>query len=235
MIERLAGIRLSLTHFSYYKIFMLQKVDDMIIGVLEGPPSSPTQYTSVMRKVQNIIRQCMVSISGIRPQEPVPECGARRVKRGAHRLPGGRAREERERERGRGYGRQRYGDPGSYVPLDPFDNPDLDASTFSLGLMPIAPSHPSGADTSYVPLDPFDSLDADYVQPPPSAGGTSYAPLPPSTLGLSFDAPPPPGTVGSSVPYMPHNNLTLDIVLGVRLLDLLYLIIVRVLSLDYYL
>ncbi|KAI5658052.1 hypothetical protein M9H77_26845 [Catharanthus roseus] len=30
---------------------MLQEVDDMTIGVLEGPPSSPTLYASVMRKV----------------------------------------------------------------------------------------------------------------------------------------------------------------------------------------
>ncbi|KAI5658048.1 hypothetical protein M9H77_26841 [Catharanthus roseus] len=29
----------------------LQEVDDMTIGVLEGPPSSPTLYASVMRKV----------------------------------------------------------------------------------------------------------------------------------------------------------------------------------------
>ncbi|KAI5683428.1 hypothetical protein M9H77_04656 [Catharanthus roseus] len=34
---------------------MLQEVDDITTGVLEGPPSPPTQYTSVMRKVQTII------------------------------------------------------------------------------------------------------------------------------------------------------------------------------------
>ncbi|KAI5681529.1 hypothetical protein M9H77_02757 [Catharanthus roseus] len=41
---------------------MLQEVDDMTTWVLEGPPSSLTQYTSVMRKVQTIICRCMVSI-----------------------------------------------------------------------------------------------------------------------------------------------------------------------------
>ncbi|KAI5682976.1 hypothetical protein M9H77_04204 [Catharanthus roseus] len=42
--------------------FMLQKVDDMTIGVLKRPPSFPTQHASVMRKAQTIIRRCMVSI-----------------------------------------------------------------------------------------------------------------------------------------------------------------------------
>ncbi|KAI5675819.1 hypothetical protein M9H77_06769 [Catharanthus roseus] len=79
---------------------MLQEVDDMTTGVLEGPPSPPTQYASVMRKVLTIICGYMVSIgvqpSHHHPTEPVPECGARGVKRGAHRLPydgarGGRA------------------------------------------------------------------------------------------------------------------------------------------------
>ncbi|KAI5661916.1 hypothetical protein M9H77_21239 [Catharanthus roseus] len=41
---------------------MLHEVDDMTTKMLEGPPSSLTQYTSVMRKVQAIICRCMVSI-----------------------------------------------------------------------------------------------------------------------------------------------------------------------------
>ncbi|KAI5681252.1 hypothetical protein M9H77_02479 [Catharanthus roseus] len=68
-----------------------------------------------------------------------------------------------ERERGGGSGRREHGGPGSYVPPDPFDSPDLDAPTFSLGLIPFAPKHPSGTGTSYVPPDPFDSPDTDYV------------------------------------------------------------------------
>ncbi|KAI5683203.1 hypothetical protein M9H77_04431 [Catharanthus roseus] len=86
------------------------EVDDMTTGVLEGPPSSPTQYASVMRKVQTIIRRCMVFISGtlgctpsqhniqqtfaVQPslyhtQELVPKRGAHGVKRDACRLFGG--------------------------------------------------------------------------------------------------------------------------------------------------
>ncbi|KAI5667504.1 hypothetical protein M9H77_17357 [Catharanthus roseus] len=38
---------------------MLQKVDDMARGVIEGPPSSLTQIASFVKKVQTIIRRCM--------------------------------------------------------------------------------------------------------------------------------------------------------------------------------
>ncbi|KAI5661876.1 hypothetical protein M9H77_21199 [Catharanthus roseus] len=115
-----------------------------------------------------------------RPWEPVPECGARGVNRGACRLPGdklmedallpphlggrGQANHRHRRERGGGSGEWGLRDLGSYVPPDPFDSADLDVPTFSLG--------------------------------------TSYAPPPPSVVGLSFDAPPPPSTAGSSVPHM---------------------------------
>ncbi|KAI5652773.1 hypothetical protein M9H77_29960 [Catharanthus roseus] len=68
-------------------ISMLQEIDDMATGVLEGPPSSPTQYVSFPKKVQTIIRRCMPSRSY--PREPVPEHGARGVKKGARRFPGG--------------------------------------------------------------------------------------------------------------------------------------------------
>ncbi|KAI5662186.1 hypothetical protein M9H77_21509 [Catharanthus roseus] len=211
---------------------MLQEVDSMTTGVLEGPPSSPTQYASVMRIFRTIIRRCMVSISGMlgyttsqhdiqhtfvvqplcrHPREPVPEGGTRGVKRGAYRLPGGRARGGQvpappypgrrgradpgyERERGGGFGRRGLGDSGSYVPPDPFDSLDLDAPTFSLGLTTFALSHPSGAGTLYVPLDPFHNPDVDCVQPSQSAKGTLYALQPPSAIGLSSDALPPLGT-----------------------------------------
>ncbi|KAI5672714.1 hypothetical protein M9H77_13078 [Catharanthus roseus] len=74
-----------------------------------------------------------------------------------------------------------------YVSPDPFDSPDLDAQTFSLGLTPFVPSYPSRAGTSYLP---------------PSTGATSYAPPPPSEVGLSFDAPPPLSTACSAIPHM---------------------------------
>ncbi|KAI5654351.1 hypothetical protein M9H77_31538 [Catharanthus roseus] len=128
---------------------------------VEGLPSSPTRYTSVMRKVQTIIRQCMVSIGGTlgctpsqhdiqqtfvlqplrcHPWEPVHERGARGVKRGDHRLQGGGAREGRTPAP---LHPDRWGhiDPGSYVPHDPFNSPGRDTLTFSLGLTLVAPSH----------------------------------------------------------------------------------------------
>ncbi|KAI5662582.1 hypothetical protein M9H77_21905 [Catharanthus roseus] len=37
----------------------LHEVDDMDTGVLEGPPSSPTQFASFAKKVQTIIHRCM--------------------------------------------------------------------------------------------------------------------------------------------------------------------------------
>ncbi|KAI5675983.1 hypothetical protein M9H77_06933 [Catharanthus roseus] len=181
---------------------MLQEVDDMTTGVLEGPPSSPTRHP-----IQLLRRH---------PQESVPSM----VKRGVHKLPNVRARRERAPappysggrrrgdpkhggERGGGSGGRGHAYHGSYVSHDPFDSPRRDALTFSLGLIQVALSHLSGAGTSYVPPDKFDSPDTSYVQPPPSVRGMPYAPPCPSTVGLSFDAPLPPGTAGSSIPYMP--------------------------------
>ncbi|KAI5663278.1 hypothetical protein M9H77_22601 [Catharanthus roseus] len=161
---------------------LLQEVDDMTIGLLEEPPSSPTQYTNY-------------SVAGpVEKRAPVPP------------YLGGRGRVDPkhggEREGGGSDGRGRA-DPGSYVLLDLFDSLALDASTFSLDLTLVAPSHPSRAGTSYIPPYLFDSLDTDYVQPPPSTGGMSYAPPPLSAVGLSFDLPPPSGKVASFVPRMP--------------------------------
>ncbi|KAI5659001.1 hypothetical protein M9H77_27794 [Catharanthus roseus] len=231
MIERLIGVRLSLTHVSGYK----------------GPPLSPTQFVSVMRKFQTIIRSCTPSPHDIqqtftvqpphhRSWEPIPECNTCGVKRGTRRLSsggacGGCAPSPPHSGRGRGSGKWGRGDPGSYVPSNPFHSPDLDALTFNLGLTPFAPSLLGGAGTSYVPPDPFDNPNTAYVQPPPSTGGILYSSPPLGTIGLSFDAPSPPSTAGSSVPHIPisrHNNLGLDIVLVKRLLDLLHLIGVRV-------
>ncbi|KAI5671550.1 hypothetical protein M9H77_11914 [Catharanthus roseus] len=153
------------------------------------------------------------------PWKLVPELDARRVKKDARRLPYGGARGRTPAppypgewghtdprhggERGGGSGRRGRGDPGSDVPPDPLDSPDLDTWTFSLGLTLFAPSNLSGASTSYVPPDPFDSPDVAYVQPHPSTGGTSYASPPLGAVGLLFLVPPPLGKVCSSVPHMP--------------------------------
>ncbi|KAI5672953.1 hypothetical protein M9H77_13317 [Catharanthus roseus] len=88
---------------------MLQEVDDMASVVIREPPSSLSQIPAVMKKVQTIIRRCMVSIGGTlgctpsqhdiqatfpvqpsrrRPREHVSDRGARGIKRGARRHPG---------------------------------------------------------------------------------------------------------------------------------------------------
>ncbi|KAI5655407.1 hypothetical protein M9H77_32594 [Catharanthus roseus] len=144
---------------------MLQEVDDMTSVVIHEPPSSPSQMAVFAKKVQTIIRMCMVSIGGIlectpsqhdiqqtfsaqpscrRPREHVQDRGARGVKRGVRRHPG----------RGVGGGRpplpptlemhehvdpghvevERGEESGSGQPsVDPFDSPNLDMLSFSLG------------------------------------------------------------------------------------------------------
>ncbi|KAI5680724.1 hypothetical protein M9H77_01951 [Catharanthus roseus] len=88
-------------------------VDDMTSVVIQKPSSSLSQMVVFAKKVQTIIWRCMVSIGGIlgctpsqhdiqqmfpvqplrrRPQEHVPDQGARRVKRSARRHPGRGAR-----------------------------------------------------------------------------------------------------------------------------------------------
>ncbi|KAI5682031.1 hypothetical protein M9H77_03259 [Catharanthus roseus] len=142
----------------------MMEVDDMTIGVLEGPPSSPTH--------------------GVRR---LPSSEARRGSAPTPTYLGGRGQADSGHggERGGGSSGRGHRYLGSYVPPDPFDHPDLDALTFSLGLTPSEWSR-------YIicPTDPFDSPNAYYVQPPLSV------------VRLSFDAPPPPGTTGSSVPHM---------------------------------
>ncbi|KAI5653603.1 hypothetical protein M9H77_30790 [Catharanthus roseus] len=136
----------------------------------------------VMKKVQTIIRWCMVSIGSTLgctpsqhdiqetfpvqpwrrcPREHVPDRGAHGVKRGARRHPG----------YGAGGGRppippalqrhehvdpgpavvERVEESGSGQPHDdPFDNPNLDMPSFSLGLTPVSQPHPSGSGTSQI-------------------------------------------------------------------------------------
>ncbi|KAI5656652.1 hypothetical protein M9H77_25445 [Catharanthus roseus] len=167
-----------------------REVDDMATEVIQGPPSSSTQIASFAKKVQTIIRGCM--LSHLLPREPVSDLGARGVKRGARRLLGCRAR-------------------GGCTPVPPHqgwmrtcrlrtwrrESPNLDFPTFNLGLTPPAQSHPGGLGISYAP--PPSGILGSSIQapPPPGLGFSSFqAPLP-----LSIE--PPPGTVGSSTLHMP--------------------------------
>ncbi|KAI5682631.1 hypothetical protein M9H77_03859 [Catharanthus roseus] len=187
--------------------------------------SSPSQIASFAKKVQTIIKRCVVSIGGTlgctpsqddiqktfrvqpsrhRPRKPISDRGARGVKRGARRLPGGRAREGRPPappdlgrghadpgrggEMGEGSGGRGLGDLGSSYQVEPFDSPNLAMPSFSLGLMLPTQSHPP---TSYAP-------------PPPGLGFSSFqSPHPPGIRSSSFQAPNPPYTIGSSTQHMP--------------------------------
>ncbi|KAI5668463.1 hypothetical protein M9H77_18316 [Catharanthus roseus] len=193
----LDGIRISRESTS---VIQDVEVDDMTTGVLEGPPSSLVQYTSGFYWWYTFAVQPLLC----HPQEYVLEHGARGVKRGTRKLPGGGAHggcasaPPYPGGRGRedlGDGGEKGGGSGGWGRGD--------APKFSLGLAPVALSYPSGVCTSHVPPDPFDSPDASYIQPPPSVGDTSYAPSPPSAVVLSFDAPLPSSITGSSVPHIP--------------------------------
>ncbi|KAI5680679.1 hypothetical protein M9H77_01906 [Catharanthus roseus] len=100
--------------------------------------------------------------------EPVPDRGARGVKRGAHRLPGGGARRSRPpapldlgrghadpshgEEMGEGSGGRGLGDLRSSYQVELFDSLDLGIPSFSLGLTPPTQSHPP---ISYAPPAPY--------------------------------------------------------------------------------
>ncbi|KAI5666823.1 hypothetical protein M9H77_16676 [Catharanthus roseus] len=127
----------------------MMEVDDIASVAIQEPPSSPSQMAVVMKKVQTIIRQCMVSIrlSRRRPREHVPDRGARGVKRGARRHPGHGAGGERPLVPPAPQ-RHEHVDPGPTMVergegsdsgqpyVDPFESPNLDMSSYSLGLTP---------------------------------------------------------------------------------------------------
>ncbi|KAI5658827.1 hypothetical protein M9H77_27620 [Catharanthus roseus] len=71
----------------------MMEVDDMSTRVIQEPPSSLTQIASFAKKVQTIIRMCMLSHR--HPREPISDHGARGVKKGARRLPGEGERRDR--------------------------------------------------------------------------------------------------------------------------------------------
>ncbi|KAI5657426.1 hypothetical protein M9H77_26219 [Catharanthus roseus] len=154
---------------------MLHEVDDVASVVIQRPPEDPSQMAVFAKKIirrcmvsiggtlgctpsQHDIQQTFpVQPSHRRLREHVPDRGARGVKRGARRQPGcgaGGGRppvppfphrhehvdpEHVEVERGEGSG-------GGQPTVDPFDSPNLDIPSFSLGLMSASESlctHPS--------------------------------------------------------------------------------------------
>ncbi|KAI5666724.1 hypothetical protein M9H77_16577 [Catharanthus roseus] len=183
----------------------MMEVDDMASVVIQEPPSSPSQMAVFAKKVQTIIRMCMVSIGGTlglchRPREHVLDWGAHGVKRGARRQPGHGARGVRppilpfpgrhehvdsghvEVERGEGSG-------GGQPTIDPFDSPDLGIPSFSLGLTPPFKSLPSGSGILQMP-------------PPPDLGFVPFQSPHPKSFGFSgFRTPPPSDTASSSTPH----------------------------------
>ncbi|KAI5672185.1 hypothetical protein M9H77_12549 [Catharanthus roseus] len=83
------------------------------------------------------------------------------------------------------------GSGGRQPTVDPFDNPNLDIPSFSLGLTTASQSLPSGSGTSQTP-------------PPPRLGLASFKAPHSTSFGFSgFHAPLPSGTAGSSTPHQP--------------------------------
>ncbi|KAI5681075.1 hypothetical protein M9H77_02302 [Catharanthus roseus] len=151
------------------------------------------------KKVQTIIRRYLLAVlwaalssqhdiqqtfpvqpSRRRPQEHIPDRGARGVKRSARRQPGRGAGGGRppissfpgrpghadpghvKMERGEGSG-------GGHPPVDPFNGPNLDIPSFNLGLTQPSQLLPSGTGTLHVPplpglgFAPFQSPACDNV------------------------------------------------------------------------
>ncbi|KAI5664421.1 hypothetical protein M9H77_23744 [Catharanthus roseus] len=186
---------------------MLQEVDDMTSVVIREPPSSPSQIVVVYGLHRRYFG--MHSFAARYPtdvpcvaiatpsHEHVADRGARGVKRGAWRHPG------RGAEGGRppvppAPERYEHVDPGHVVvergegsgsgqpTVDPFDSPNLDMLSFSLGLTPASQSLPSGSETQ--------------LSPAPGLGFTSFQSPHSTSYGFSrFRAPSPPDTSASAI------------------------------------
>ncbi|KAI5652290.1 hypothetical protein M9H77_29477 [Catharanthus roseus] len=192
----------------------MMEVDDMASVVIQEQPSSPSQTAVFAKKVQTIIRRCMVFIGGTlgctpsqhniqqtfpvqpshrRPREHVLDWGACGVKRGARKQLGcgaGGRRPPIPHFQGRqGYVEVERGE-GSGV-VDPFDCLNLDIPSFSFGLTPPSQSLLGGSGTLQMPLPPGLGL-APFHSPHPTSFGF-----------FGFRAPLPPGTAGSSTPHHP--------------------------------
>ncbi|KAI5678599.1 hypothetical protein M9H77_09549 [Catharanthus roseus] len=172
-----------------------QEVDDMTSGVIQEPPSSPSQFASFAKKVQTIIRSRCVAVL----RSPY-WTGVLMELRGALTdclVAGPRS----WRRDGEGSGGRGLGDLGSSYQVEPFDSPELGMPSFSLSLMQLTQSHPP---TSYTSLPPDLGFSLFQSPHPPSIGSSSFqASLAPRTESSSFHVPPPPYTVGSFIQHMP--------------------------------
>ncbi|KAI5659566.1 hypothetical protein M9H77_28359 [Catharanthus roseus] len=191
--------------------------------VIQEPPSYPSQMAIFAKKVQTIIRRCMVSIGGTlgctlsqhdiqqtflvqpsrsHPREHVPDRGTRGVNRGARRQPG-------------------CGAGGGRPPVPPFlgRHGHVDSGHVEV-------EKGQGSRSGHPPIDPFESPNlvipsfslglTPSSQSLPGGSGTLQMPPPPGlgfapfhsphpiSFGFSrFRAPPPPSTTGSSTPHQP--------------------------------
>ncbi|KAI5649680.1 hypothetical protein M9H77_35685 [Catharanthus roseus] len=159
---------------------MLQEVDDIVSVVIQEPSSSPSYMAIFAKKVQTIIRRCISK----RWMPPVPPFPSRPRYADPGHVEMERGEGSRQVERGEGSG-------GGHPLVDPFDNPNLDIPSFSLGLTQPFQSLPGGSGTLRAP--PLPGLGFSLFQSP---AGTSLR-------FSSFCAPPPPSTVGSSTPHQP--------------------------------
>ncbi|KAI5658851.1 hypothetical protein M9H77_27644 [Catharanthus roseus] len=159
----------TLSH-GYQPTFILQEVNDMASVVIQEPPTDPSQMTVFAKKVQMIIRRCMVSIGvhvpcttiASHPREHVTDRGARRVKRSTRRQP----------SRGVGGGhplvlpfpnRHEHVDPGHMSPppvfgFAPFQSPHSTSFGF-YGFRVPPPSGTAGSSTPHQPISQASSSD----------------------------------------------------------------------------
>ncbi|KAI5678309.1 hypothetical protein M9H77_09259 [Catharanthus roseus] len=194
---------------------MLQEVDDIASVMIQEPRSSPSQMAVFAKK------KCRQSFGGAwYLLAHVSDRGARGVKRGARRQSGcgagggrpsvppflgrpgqvdpGHVKMERSEGSGQveiceGSGQVEIceGSCGGHPPVDPFDSPNLDIPSFSLGLTQPSQSLLGGSGTLRAP-------------PPPGLGFAPFQSPASTSLGFSsFRASPPPGTFGSSTPHQP--------------------------------
>ncbi|KAI5674191.1 hypothetical protein M9H77_14555 [Catharanthus roseus] len=173
----------------------MMEMDDMASVAIWEPPSSPSQMATVMKKVQTIIWRTISSRRSLCSRRVAIPGSTYRTEvlvelKGVLGDILGMEQEEHldpdpamvERGEGSGSGQQ-------YV--DPFDSPNLDMPSFSLGLMSASQPHPSGSGTSQMPPAPG-LVFASFQSPHSIAYGF-----------FSFRAPPPLSTVGSSTPHQP--------------------------------
>ncbi|KAI5664408.1 hypothetical protein M9H77_23731 [Catharanthus roseus] len=173
----------------------MMEVEDMASVVVQEPPSSLSQMAVVMKKVQTIIRSTISNRRSLYSRRDAVFRSTYRTEvlvelRG---VLGDILGVEQEVDAllylllQKGTNMSTRGQPT----VDPFDSPNLDMPSFSLGLTPASQSLPSGSGTSQLP-------------PAPALGFASFQSPHSISYGFSgFRAPPHPGTSGSSTPHKP--------------------------------